>query len=153
MNHRLVCIAKDHPRLRGYYFFSIEYIRPSVGSPPLARVLPYFIIMFYRYNGITPAHAGTTNSFKFWMFLSQDHPRSRGYYVSEVTVFLCSLGSPPLTRVLRKAIELMLKATRITPAHAGTTPGVKKKWAAAWDHPRSRGYYTKKSLKNTPSRY
>ena len=70
---------------------------------------------------ITPAHAGTTSGQPFTVYYSEDHPRSRGYYLPLMVYNHNIAGSPPLTRVLPQDELGAVKARRITPAHAGTT--------------------------------
>ena len=49
------------------------------------------------------------------------------------------LGSPPLTRGQRSAVDLDCVDLGITPAHAGTTEPWDAWPGCSWDHPRSRG--------------
>ena len=100
LEHREI-LAKDHPRLRGYYLCSL-FIAPSdAGSPPLARVLHSITSSYHRPIRITPACAGTTNLSGRYSNVNEDHPRLRGYYYCWQDMCWRRLGSPPLARVLR----------------------------------------------------
>lgn len=79
LEHREI-LAKDHPRLRGYYDIIRCNNRFCPGSPPLARVLPKQRILLRLLFGITPACAGTTFFCIKKKLLCGDHPRLRGYY-------------------------------------------------------------------------
>ena len=72
--------------------------------------------------GITPAHAGTSLLVTLILSLCKDHPRTRGDKLFLVPVWLPLIGSPPHTR--GQVIRSNTKSTksRITPAHAGTSP-------------------------------
>ena len=72
-------------------------------------------------KGITPAHAGTTSLLAILQSFFWDHPRSRGYYITQTISGALKVGSPPLTRVLLVEGEIDALSIRITPAHAGTT--------------------------------
>ena len=75
------------------------------------------------------------------MLYDWDHPRSRGYYVSDKKSSFICLGSPPLTRVLPHDFLLPFLLNGITPAHAGITHEGTLRCISCRDHPRSRGYY------------
>ena len=59
LEHREI-LAKDHPRLRGYYIYKSINLKHYIGSPPLARVLLLKMIKRIKQCRITPACAGTT---------------------------------------------------------------------------------------------
>ena len=112
---------QDHPRSRGYYSKSAINFLLTRGSPPLTRVLQHGFLANLALAGITPAHAGTTKENYSTIIEVGDHPRSRGYYASNLVILLPPLGSPPLTRVLHRQNTTFQTLKRITPAHAGTT--------------------------------
>ena len=71
------------------------------------------------HGGITPAHAGKSIMLFVWIFITADHPRTRG----EKTIFLLLhasvVGSPPHTRGKDFSKLGWTLNARITPAHAG----------------------------------
>ena len=71
----------------------------------------------------------------------QDHPRSRGVYVTTPNPPLVALGSSPLARGLRGVRVSPGRHRWIIPARAGFTRRCVSWWPPAWDHPRSRGVY------------
>ena len=56
-------------------------------------------------------------------------------------------GSSPLARGLRLGVVTALLGIRIIPARAGFTSGGGQRSARAWDHPRSRGVYRVRALR------
>ena len=89
---------KDHPRLRGKDFPSIEVERMILGSPPLTRERPYSTGAGAAPPRITPAYAGKTPSPGPTYTVDEDHPRLRGKDVCINAVASFRAGSPPLTR-------------------------------------------------------
>lgn len=87
--------------LCGNYPFILLGLVAFLESPPLTRELPFNASSAADALRITPAHAGTTALVLGLWNISQDHPRSRGNYISVISIILSSLGSPPLTRELR----------------------------------------------------
>ncbi len=100
LEHREI-LAKDHPRLRGYYLYLYKKI--------------------IQHARITPACAGTTRIATICTLKRWDHPRLRGYYLISRSKSLPGTGSPPLARVLPKGDSSIIALDRITPACAGTT--------------------------------
>ena len=144
--------AEDHPRLRGYYTQMLLEMAARLGSPPLARVLPAKGIVCELPPRITPACAGTTHNLETNINIFWDHPRLRGYYVVANFFFWHTIGSPPLTRVLRYTFDSKKAQKRITPAHAGTTRCNFSISKLSRDHPRSRGYYSSRYRYSLKSR-
>ena len=140
LEHREI-LAKDHPRLRGYYVVYFSLNPYLLGSPPLARVLLFINIYSHIGHGITPACAGTTSRVIFSLTSLRDHPRLRGYYIPYICSFNYSIGSPPLARVLLDSVLIKILFAGITPACAGTTRFCFDKNIVCRDHPRLRGYY------------
>ena len=91
------------------------------GSSPLARGLRDHHESSGQPCGIIPARAGFTGIRAALALASEDHPRSRGVYLSEALRADLRGGSSPLARGLR-------------------TENLAQK-IAALDHPRSRGVY------------
>ena len=71
---------KDHPRLRGEYKRELTDSGLRVGSPPLARGIPFYGNRHYAEFRITPACAGNTFPHPHSNSRSGDHPRLRGEY-------------------------------------------------------------------------
>ena len=145
----LICISdtpRDHPRLRGEYDVRSNGNRTVWGSPPLARGVRCFRHIRIRRTGITPACAGSTLLIFCTFFLFRDHPRLRGEYSQSEMWAAAQRGSPPLARGVLSALFHSVQGQGITPACAGSTTTISFFPAAAWDHPRLRGEYTKNSL-------
>ena len=70
-----------------------------------------------------------------------DHPRSRGVYNLWIGGMRRTWGSSPLARGLPPITHGALPTTRIIPARAGFTLGVRLTGVKRRDHPRSRGVY------------
>ena len=92
--------------------------------------------------GITPAHAGKTFSGQSRKKQGWDHPRACGENNSAILHALCIRGSPPRMRGKPKCIKKPMKASGITPAHAGKTPDRFEETRESWDHPRACGENT-----------
>ena len=75
-------MEEDHPRSRGVYDGQVGGGLGAVGSSPLARglllLLPHIGIVL----GIIPARAGFTDGPLDGVAVAEDHPRSRGVYIS-----------------------------------------------------------------------
>ena len=133
----------DHPRSRGVYVAPKSVPVGNRGSSPLARGLPELTGRSVGDRRIIPARAGFTiidhsNPSAAW-----DHPRSRGVY--SITVLMPSQtdGSSPLARGLRRLIGGRPQRKRIIPARAGFTVQRRGPSCCGWDHPRSRGVYSR----------
>ena len=77
------------------------------------------------------------------MTSAPDHPRSRGVYSSRALTGCHTRGSSPLARGLLKIAEHQRDVTGIIPARAGFTRRRLQCDVERWDHPRSRGVYSK----------
>ena len=139
---------RDHPRLRGNYLPPALRRFLILGSPPLTRELRYLDLVLVLVSGITPAYAGTTAIQSGSGGYGQDHPRLRGNYAVGHFFKREISGSPPLTRELRKSGHNYLSCDGITPAYAGTTFNSVSLLPRSKDHPRLRGNYMKRKLKN-----
>ena len=118
-------------------------MKSSVGSSPLARGLHQTYQVNMTYRRIIPARAGFTfvcEGSRSWL---QDHPRSRGVYVGGDGSPAVGGGSSPLARGLPPGRADRQVLGRIIPARAGFTRCCCWAWTRAWDHPRSRGVYSK----------
>jgi hypothetical protein len=100
-------------------------------------------------SGITPAHAGTTNSIVQHRRPVWDHPRACGVYEIKFFSRFHVLGSPPRMRGLREKRIQTVQCSGITPAHAGTTNIRVLDSVMAKDHPRACGdyFYTGKTIR------
>ena len=70
-----------------------------------------------------------------------DHPRSRGEYRCPMPTNSCAIGSSPLSRGIRRALERQAGPDGIIPALAGNTETGCPQGGHLSDHPRSRGEY------------
>ena len=140
----------DHPRSRGVYSISWCARGRSAGSSPLARGLLACGWPPERWTRIIPARAGFTVLWDPVFLGAEDHPRSRGVYSMRSPKRIAGLGSSPLARgllVVRSCAVLLLG---IIPARAGFTTGPLRPCSAAWDHPRSRGVYSRMLTSSRP---
>ncbi len=80
----------------------------------------------------------------------QDRPRSRGVYTSGSRCSLENHGSSPLARGLHLSHLLGLARDGIIPARAGFTIVSVLSGLRGWDHPRSRGVYSRSSWTYSP---
>ena len=95
------------------------------------------------FQGIIPARAGFTSAcFQYWC-APPDHPRSRGVYGEMMFISGEAAGSSPLARGLLWPADARERAERIIPARAGFTNTWTFVRLRSWDHPRSRGVYSK----------
>ena len=88
----------DHPRLRGEYGDMSCNPQVVMGSPPLARGIPWCQIRRHFMTGITPACAGNTRFITKIRRVAWDHPRLRGEYLAASVDHYRHTGSPPLAR-------------------------------------------------------
>ena len=89
--------------------------------------------------GITPAHAGKTQTgTPFGVFL-RDHPRACGENIASVYMSRSRRGSPPRMRGKPSASVISFLLFRITPAHAGKTFVFSSWRQQQQDHPRACG--------------
>ena len=113
------------------------------GSSPLSRGIPRFPIWGRFPRRIIPALAGNTSKTAFLSASKSDHPRSRGEYAHIDDCLPTRDGSSPLSRGIRVWQDRVAKGVGIIPALAGNTYPKMTGVPSDWDHPRSRGEYTK----------
>ena len=89
--------------------------------------------------GITPAYAGSTDSFHVFKFKTRDHPRIRGKHQKTEVSHPFQMGSPPHTREAHMVNNQRHCGNRITPAYAGSTEYSGVHLGVSEDHPRIRG--------------
>ena len=111
----------DHPRMRGVYALDDGATIEIKGSSPLARGLRRGPGRGESGRRIIPARAGFTPRSCEPARAREDHPRSRGVYMSADGVLFGRDGSSPLARGLRSGLRAMESAGRIIPARAGFT--------------------------------
>ena len=113
------------------------------GSSPLARGLRRCSDRGRRGRGIIPARAGFTHYFVSPVCCNWDHPRSRGVYSAIFPPQVTPTGSSPLARGLQIVKDWIANTLGIIPARAGFTDPTSSVHGRSWDHPRSRGVYSK----------
>ena len=134
--------ATDHPRSRGEYWNDDSLLRECQGSSPLSRGIPGCLFHDSGIVGIIPALAGNTPSSTPSTTGAEDHPRSRGEYVSWWHGSVRWSGSSPLSRGILYRLFREAGTPGIIPALAGNTFTITHKGHETSDHPRSRGEYT-----------
>ena len=133
---------RDHPRACGENTLVSKMRPPSAGSPPRMRGKPTHRLRRRAIAGITPAHAGKTNSVTSAVTSWRDHPRACGENVSPSSKFFGLPGSPPRMRGKHERVPEHDLGRRITPAHAGKTYPCYTQEYDYWDHPRACGENT-----------
>ena len=132
--------ARDHPRIRGEHAAHGFTSRGRRGSSPHtrgARPIPEHCQMAER---IIPAYAGSTGLSGDLAPLVRDHPRIRGEHDVSHTTPSGLDGSSPHTRGARFFGGVLLDATGIIPAYAGSTsPGFMSASCCAGSSPHTRG--------------
>ena len=98
-----VARCSDHPRSRGVYLRTQFRHGRMRGSSPLARGLRRSVASIVREARIIPARAGFTRWNVYDGGDAEDHPRSRGVYVSSTYRSQPIRGSSPLARGLPPA--------------------------------------------------
>ena len=138
--------AWDHPRLRGEYDWLQMRIQQRLGSPPLARGIPFLICSYTSSGRITPACAGNTLLLQYLHQSNWDRPRLRGEYNRTTCNRKYHIGSPPLARGILNRERIGQRRGGITPACAGNTCAHHSRSDCTWDHPRLRGEYSPKCI-------
>ena len=136
-------VARDHPRSRGVYPPPAPAAESCGGSSPLARGLREELAAEQGITRIIPARAGFTCTPGMRRPSWRDHPRSRGVYPISVGRERPERGSSPLARGLPFWFSFRFSCCGIIPARAGFTIGRGSGPCPAWDHPRSRGVYSR----------
>ena len=131
--------VRAHPRSRGENASSMPRARLIPGSSPLTRGKPTGEVVFDDPLRLIPAHAGKTDSTRFFRLPAPAHPRSRGENILRSRKPEAKAGSSPLTRGKRVRLPFSGVASRLIPAHAGKTLPFGAKMNDKSAHPRSRG--------------
>ena len=113
-----ICLARDHPRLRGEKKSKKPLILASMGSPPLARGKATGSVSIERSYRITPACAGKSRR-PVLPLAPRDHPRLRGEKKADMYEYELVEGSPPLARGKEQIGTDCFNDIGITPACAG----------------------------------
>ena len=130
---------RDHPRLRGEHIVSALVLGGDEGSSPLARGALVDDAELGDGDGIIPACAGSTRTWRRSSTRGRDHPRLRGEHSSKTKPCVPLTGSSPLARGAHRC-ELEQRALRgIIPACAGSTTPPTSSRRSRGDHPRLRG--------------
>ena len=130
---------EDHPRTRGEKFLIFTKRGRKMGSPPHTRGKDKVAGNHGVGSGITPAHAGKSNSESFIKSPRRDHPRTRGEKPASARSRTPRRGSPPHTRGKVIAHPDVAVFRGITPAHAGKSRLIPLCSVQTRDHPRTRG--------------
>ena len=111
----------------------------NAGSPPQVRGKRLRACPTAAQDGITPAGAGKTQSAKYFILPTKDHPRRCGENVAIFFFMFYLSGSPPQVRGKHRAVQLPIVKIGITPAGAGKTLFVLLPQITKRDHPRRCG--------------
>ena len=128
--------TKDHPRVCGEQAWAALAWRDWWGSPPRVRGTVGESKEKLVQNRITPACAGNRAMADSISVMASDHPRVCGEQpMSSISTTSVS-GSPPRVRGTAIHTQIAGKSRRITPACAGNSAPISRRWRAPWDHPR-----------------
>ena len=109
------------------------------GSSPHVRGALYRRITRRTKPGIIPACAGSTRRSCRGPSMPGDHPRMCGEHVGHFVSSVLPGGSSPHVRGALFVLFLVMAATGIIPACAGSTSMVDSWYDHVWDHPRMCG--------------
>ncbi len=130
---------RAHPRAGGDGDPGIrDFIWPQ-GSPPRRRGRLAGGVWHDPALGLTPAQAGTAHRSRRPAWPWRAHPRAGGDGTSICASSIAFMGSPPRRRGRRPERWQHGGHLRLTPAQAGTAPGVWSFDRPGWAHPRAGG--------------
>ena len=132
-------IAQDHPRVCGEKVETDRLEHARIGSPPRMRGKGNDCPTRGRSAGITPAHAGKSDTPSIPQTRGLDHPRTCGEKLLACCLFGPASGSPPHMRGKVNSKKVFTLENRITPAHAGKRIHRMPCEFLPWDHPRTCG--------------
>ena len=95
--------------------------------------------IWWKGEGITPAHAGKRQLRIYAGSFPRDHPRTCGEKFYDDEGIKLALGSPPHMRGKEAAMRKHMRKVGITPAHAGKSYPIFMWHSTARDHPRTCG--------------
>ena len=110
-----------HPRSRGEHLSCTPDLYSDDGSSPLTRGARFGKELVYFLGGLIPAHAGSTRPELETPSIQRAHPRSRGEHERRKIPAGRAWGSSPLTRGAPGLVTAVVEASRLIPAHAGST--------------------------------
>ena len=113
--------------------------RAKLGSPPPMRGKVWRLCVRRSRCGITPAHAGKSNSHRDSGAQRQDHPRPCGEKEPDARYMADVPGSPPPMRGKEMFLRHSHDSKGITPAHAGKRAYFDGRSRRRGDHPRPCG--------------
>ena len=145
----------NHPRACGEHIALGHEGRKCVGSPPRMRGARSQPLVEVSHRRTTPAHAGSTLSARAPCRRGADHPpRMRGALeLADSHPYLDTFpGSPPRMRGAHQDHGDPVEGCRITPAHAGSTPGAARGPERRPDHPRACGEHSPEEFGSTLAR-
>ena len=116
--------------------------KDNAGSPPRMRGKGNLKIALVLGVGITPAHAGKSDSRRGWAARPRDHPRMCGEKSPLGPCGPVSPGSPPRMRGKGNLKIALVLGVGITPAHAGKRRCPRFRPGKIRDHPRVCGEKT-----------
>ena len=120
---------QDHPRGCGENCPYFEPVWGDKGSPPRMRGKPARMLLRLLMEGITPADAGKTNIVRYSVHGHEDHPRGCGENLPLTLRRHGTAGSPPRMRGKQRSAGFHDRRRRITPADAGKTLPIARKYA------------------------
>ena len=137
-------IVWDHPRSRGVYGRGGDSPGRGIGSSPLARGLPQFILCRHSGGGIIPARAGfTVAPIAVWIPVMGSSPLARGLRYEKVWESEVRRIIPARAGFTERGIRQPPHGLGIIPARAGFTHRENGQQRCLMDHPRSRGVYAR----------
>ena len=131
--------TRDHPRTCGEHSLMASSTALRSGSSPHMRGARERVEVPLGIGGIIPAHAGSTTATRGAPRASTDHPRTCGEHVLGSKLPTAKAGSSPHMRGARPPRSPAPPASRIIPAHAGSTESDTPNRGHAPDHPRTCG--------------
>ena len=137
--HRFFGRFRDHPRMCGEHLPESAICGHSRGSSPHVRGAQNLLPIMQDLDGIIPACAGSTVSWRIRRPPCRDHPRMCGEHNRGSSFGQSHKGSSPHVRGARQACDDALQESGIIPACAGSTTVGKTKLLFIWDHPRMCG--------------
>ena len=142
--------GRDHPRTCGEKRRQDRRAGVKLGSPPHMRGKDLHRRPAWRWQGITPAHAGKRLKCTYDCIEYRDHPRTCGEKISAQVNRIRRKGSPPHMRGKAGRDVVDPRHLGITPAHAGKSFLTASKLSLLGDHPRTCGEKTDKDVGTLP---
>ena len=147
---RVRCGRSDQPRTCGEYVVVVRGVDDDYGSAPHMRGILWGEGGCRAGLGISPAHAGNTQTLTGSQTRVSDQPRTCGEYCSSTAWVWGWSGSAPHMRGIPTATWWWMAFTRISPAHAGNTRTSRPAPLSPRDQPRTCGEYDDTTPVRTP---